>query len=258
MTVTPTTVPTETTTETPVVTNTPAVSTSPDVTEPAEKEPEVTEIPTIIPTETPTATSTPVPATAITPVPTQTASTVPDQSKRKVQLSGSYKVSKKGIYLTWTKVSGAAYYTVWRFSPNAKTAVKLTSLTGTHFVDKSAEIGKTYRYSITMVTTNRSLYASNLKSIKADPKPVLKKITVKKKKRIVKIKWKYSEVKKVLIYANTGNGYQKIGTVSGKKSLCTIKIPAGYSKVSFRIRGYNTVKKKKYYSKYSKPQKIKL
>ena len=57
------------------------------------------------------------------------------------------------------------------------------------------------------------------------------------------------------IYIKTGKHFKKLGTVSASKYPCRLSIPKGY-KVWVKIKAYNVIAKKKYYSKYSKAVKL--
>ena len=88
--------------------------------------------------------------------------------------------------------------------------------------------------------------------------PTIQKFTARKKGSSIKVAWKFNQVKAISVYVDTGNGFKRLGNVSGIKRYCIIAVPDGYSNIKIRIRGYNQIKKKKYYSKYSKTMRIRI
>lgn len=125
--------------------------------------------------------------------------------------------------------------------------------TGTgKYKDKKIRVNKKYYYFVS--GTN---FITTVKSIKTKPNPVLKKFRATKKGGKANLVWKISKTNqaKVSIYIKTGKHFKKLGTVSASKYPCRLSIPKGY-KVWVKIKAYNVIAKKKYYSKYSKAVKL--
>lgn len=126
--------------------------------------------------------------------------------------------------------------------------------TGTgKYKDKKIRVNKRYYYFVS--GTN---FVTNVKSVKTKPNPVLKKFRVTKKGRKANLVWKLSKTNqaKVSIYIKTRKHFKKLGTVSAAKYPCRLSIPKGYKVVWVKIKAYNVIAKKKYYSKYSKAVKL--
>lgn len=75
-----------------------------------------------------------------------------------VQKPGKVKVSiapyNKGAKLSWSKVSGATSYYVYRYNASKKKWIKVKSLSGTSFTDKGLTVNKTYKWRVSAVRTS--------------------------------------------------------------------------------------------------------
>ena len=99
--------------------------------------------------------------------------TIPGQAVTKAELSAVYDSTAKAVKLTWTKVTGATGYEVYRAKGQPKNYTKLNTVTGTSFTNSSVEAGETYYYK---VVAKPSGAESNVKSVsipgkKPEPKP---------------------------------------------------------------------------------------
>lgn len=180
------------------------------------------------------------PASTTKPSPTANSGT----TIKKIALTVSY--DAKQAILKW-QGKGRVY------RANTKKGSYKYIGTGTgKYKDKKIRVNKRYYYFIS--GTN---FVTNVKSVKTKPNPVLKKFRVTKKGRKANLVWKISKTNqaKVSIYIKTGKHFKKLGTVSASKYPCRLSIPKGY-KVWVKIKAYNVIAKKKYYSKYSKAVKL--
>ena len=86
----------------------------------------------------------------------------PEASVSNVASTGKIKIS-------WSKVSGAVKYEVWRATSKTGTYKKITTTSNTSVTNTSAEAGKTYYYKVVAVckTTNGNSAYSGVVSIKA-------------------------------------------------------------------------------------------
>lgn len=180
------------------------------------------------------------PASTIKPSPTTSSGT----TIKKIALTVSY--DAKQAILKW-QGKGRVY------RANTKKGSYKYIGTGTgKYKDKKIRVNKRYYYFVS--GTN---FVTNVKSVKTKPNPVLKKFRVTKKGGKANLVWKLSKTNqaKVSIYIKTGKHFKKLGTVSAAKYPCRLSIPKGY-KVWVKIKAYNVIAKKKYYSKYSKAVKL--
>ena len=164
---------------------------------------------------------------------------------KKIALTVSY--NAKQIILKW-QGKGCVY------RANTKKGSYKYIGTGTgKYKDKKIRVNKRYYYFIS--GTN---FVTNVKSVKTKPNPVLKKFRVTKKGRKANLVWKLSKTNqaKVSIYIKTRKHFKKLGTVFATKYPCRLSIPKGYKVVWVKIKAYNVIAKKKYYSKYSKAVKL--
>ena len=182
---------------------------------------------------------------AITPVSTTKPSPSANSgTTKKIALTVSY--DAKQAILKW---QGKGH--VYRANTKKGSYKYIGTGTG-KYKDKKIRVNKRYYYFVS--GTN---FVTNVKSVKTKPNPVLKKFRVTKKGGKANLVWKLSKTNqaKVSIYIKTGKHFKKLGTVSAAKYPCRLSIPKGY-KVWVKIKAYNVIAKKKYYSKYSKAVKL--
>ncbi|MCM1236970.1 MAG: hypothetical protein NC489_43395 [Ruminococcus flavefaciens] len=243
-------------TETPGITDIP--SETPDITQ----QPDTPGTPDIPANdkETPKPTNPPKPTNnpAGTDSPKETDSPVKTAApgKIKCKAKAAYSISGNKIKVSWNDC--AAFYKVYRSTKKKSGYMLKKTVKGTSYTDAKVSHGKTYYYKIQPVKAGTKVNISGIVSVKVNVKPAAKKYSVKKKGKNIKVAWKYNRADYVEVCVNTGNGWSRLGRVPGKKSYCSIGVPGGYSMVKVRIRAYNIVKKKKYYSKYSKAKTIRI
>lgn len=183
----------------------------------------------------------------------------PAQEKKletKCRAKAVYSITRNKIKVSWNACGTS--YKVYRSTKKKSGYTSKGTVKGTSYTDTKIQPGKTYYYKIQPIKAGTKAGASGTASVTANMKPAAKKYSVKKKRKSIKVTWKYDRADYVEVYVNTGNGWSRLGKVPGKKTRCSIGVPDGYSRVKVRIRAYNTVKKKKYYSRYSKAKTIKI
>lgn len=211
--------------------------------------------------EPPSATNNPNVTLAVTTKPNQdqilkpTATPVNfSQNKTKVKANIKFSITKKNIIITMNK---AASYRIYRSNDGKK--YKLSkNVVGKSYTDKKVQLNKKYYYKVYEMKRNKVAGISKVLSVATKANPTIQKFTARKKGSSIKVAWKFNQVKAISVYVDTGNGFKRLGNVSGIKRYCIIAVPDGYSNIKIRIRGYNQIKKKKYYSKYSKTIRIRI
>lgn len=169
--------------------------------------------------------------------------------------------------VTWTAVSGAAGYELFRATKQNGAYAKVRTLTAAtrSYIDTGLNTGTAYYYKVRAYKTSGSTnYAGSYSNI-ASAKPILAKVkgvkakNVKTKKKAktgsAKVTWKtvngasgytvYRSLKK-------NKGYKAVKAVKGpkKKTWTVSKLKKG-KKYYFKVRAYRTIKGKKVYGAYS-------
>ena len=171
--------------------------------------------------------------------------------------SYSYNAAK----VTWSGVSGAAGYEVFRATSKTGSYTKIRTLTASarSYLDTGRSTGTTYYYKVRAYkTVNKTNYAGTYSAI-VSAKPVPAKPTsVKTAKggsKKIRVSWKkVSGASGYVVYRSTKKttGYKAVKTI---KSAKTVKYTTGKLKKGttyyFKVRAYRTVKGKKVYGSYS-------
>lgn len=164
---------------------------------------------------------------------------------KKVSKPGTVKLGKvsntsKGVQITWSKVSGAESYVVYRKSGSGSyKAIK--TVTGTSYTDTTAKSGTKYTYTVR---------AKNIAGLGSYDKTGLTKLYLKEPtlksvssgKSGVTIKWnKVTGAKGYYVYRKTGSGdWQKIATVKSGSTVSYLNKSAKKGKTySYTVRAYN-------------------
>lgn len=163
--------------------------------------------------------------------------------------------------VTWTGVSGASGYEVFRATKKTGTYTKIRTLTASarSYTDTGRATGTTYYYKVRAYkTVNKTNYAGSYSAI-VSAKPALAKVSsVKTKKngtRKIKVSWKRVTGASGYTVARSlkkTKSYKTVKTIkSGKTvSYTTGKLKKG-KKYYFKVRAYRTVSGKKVYGAYS-------
>ncbi len=127
--------------------------------------------------------------------------------------------TSSGIKVTWSSVSGAANYYVYRKASSESSYTKVQTTTSTSWTDTSATAGTTYTYKVKAVTSSGSASAySSAVSIRRLTKTT---VTDKNVSTGVKVSWtKVTGASGYYVYRKTGSGsYSKIKTISSGSTL---------------------------------------
>lgn len=121
------------------------------------------------------------------------------------------------VKVSWTAVSGATSYDVYRAASAGKNFTKIGSSTKNSYNDKKAKAGKTYYYKVVAVSSaNADSQMSTAAKVTLLKAP---KVTVKASKKQIKVSWKkISSAKGYKVYVSTkkNSGYKLKATVKGK------------------------------------------
>ena len=161
---------------------------------------------------------------------------------------------KNGITVKWGNVTGATGYYVMRKVGNGSW-VKIATVKGTTYTDKTVKSGVNYKYTIKAYYGNSvSVYNTTGLTIKCLADPVLKAPT--STKAGITFKWgKVTGAQGYVVYRQTGNGkLTKIATVKGvSKVSYTDKSAKKGTKYTYKLKAYSG----KTYSAYSNGKTIK-
>ena len=125
-----------------------------------------------------------------------------------------------GVKISWSKVSGAAKYRVFRKTASGSWT-KVADTTGTSYTDKSGKVGTKYFYTIRCITSNGKSFTSNYngtgKAIVYYKLATPGVPTITRVSGGVKISWKaVSGAAKYRVFRKTGTGgWVKIADVTG-------------------------------------------
>ncbi|MCR5666794.1 MAG: polysaccharide deacetylase family protein [Eubacterium sp.] len=152
----------------------------------------------------------------------------------KVTLSAPAKVkttikSSKKVKITWSKVTGANKYVIYRSTKKSGSYIKLKATKKTSYTDKTTTSGKAYYYKIMAKNTSASWAASNYsKAAAAYQKPAATTISGSSKNSKVYLTWnKVSGAKKYFIYRKTAGKKYKLIKKTKKLSYTDKKTDVG-------------------------------
>lgn len=165
------------------------------------------------------------------------------------------------VKVTWSGVTGAKGYEVFRASKKNGTYTKIQTLTASarSYTDTGRATGTTYYYKVRAYkTSGNTRYAGSYSSV-VSAKPALAKVTglkaVKGGSRKIKVTWKkVTGASGYTVYQSKkkSSGYKAVKTVKSVKTLSwtTGKLNKGKT-CYFKVRAYRTVNGKKVYGAYS-------
>ena len=146
-------------------------------------------------------------------------------------------------------------------SPSKKYTLAGTSTTDS-YIAKNLEIGKTYSFKIMPVTEKLGIPVlganSKVKSITIGPyRPSNFKVKKKSNKKVTVSYDASKEADYYEVYRKRGSGgkYKKIRTTKKLSIISKVKKNVWYY---YKVRCYTTINSKKYYSGFTKQQKIRL
>ena len=170
------------------------------------------------------------------------------------------------VKVSWNKLNGVSGYRIYRSAKRSsgyKYLKQLSSKT-TSYTNKKLSSGKTYYYKVRAYSNvlGGRYYGSYSTPLKSGTRPGKPKVTVKKKGRRLKIKYKkISGASGYRIYIRTGKKgrYKRVKQyTSGKKVSYTSKKLKRKKTYYVKVRAYKTISGKKYFGSYSKAKKVKI
>ena len=163
--------------------------------------------------------------------------------------------------ITYNNVKSSYYRVYMAVSPSKKYILAGTSTTDS-YIAKNLEIGKTYSFKIMPVTEKLGIPVlgtnSKVKSITIGPyRPSNFKVKKKSNKKVTVSYDASKEADYYEIYRKRGSGgkYKKIRTTKKLSIISKVKKNVWYY---YKVRCYTTINSKKYYSGFTKQQKIRL
>lgn len=171
-------------------------------------------------------------------------------------------IATTSIKLTWTKVNGAAGYTVYRYDTATKKYVAIKNVTTTTFTDSGRKAGTNYKYAVKAYKkVNNVNYVSatypELSTATKTAAPAISKVTAGSKKATVEWKKVSGATGYELYYSSKKDGsFTKVGSTT-KLTLTKSGLKSG-STYYFKVRAYKTVGETKLYSGYSTVKSVKV
>lgn len=159
------------------------------------------------------------------------------------------------IKISWSKVSSAKKYEVYRKAGSAKSWTKVKTTTSTSYTDTSVKNGTTYKYMVKAIDSkSKTISSSDSATIRCIAAPKLS--SVKSTKSGITFKWnKVSGASGYYVYRKTGSGdYEKIATVKGGTKVSYLDKKAKKGKTyTYTVKAYSS----SYSSAYRSGLKIK-
>lgn len=170
-------------------------------------------------------------------------------------------VGAKSIKITWSKVSGATGYALYRSTSQTGSWTRLATVKGTSYTDSTAIPGTTYYYTVkAYVTANGKNHYSGYVKTGVGTATSFVKPKMKSAQSVgfnsLKLTWSAGNSPDgYVIYRSTNSniGWSKIATVKGTAVSYTDKTAAYNKQYYYVIRSYVTVNGTNYYSGYYKP-----
>ena len=164
----------------------------------------------------------------------------------KVKTVSAKSQSGNAVKLTFSKVSGATAYSVYRATSKSGTYKKIGETATTSYTDKTAKLGTQYYYKIKAYTkVNSKTFSADFSSVvsgKVVPATVKISSATKASNGAVTVKWgKATGATKYAIYrATSKNGtYKKLGTASSASY--TDKTAKASTTYYYKVRAYTVV-----------------
>lgn len=142
-----------------------------------------------------------------------------------------------GVKVSWSKISGAKSYTVYRKTTSAKSWTKLATTTSTSYTDKKAKSGTTYVYTVKATDGKvNSGYNTSGWKIKFLSAPGVSSTSASKGK--VAVKWaKVTGASQYEVYRKAGSGsWTKVATVKSSSTSYTDKKVKKNTTYAYKVR----------------------
>ncbi|MGJ7920823.1 Ig-like domain-containing protein [Neobacillus sp. LXY-4] len=166
-------------------------------------------------------------------------------------VSSTYNSAK----LTWTAVSGASGYEIYRATSSTGTYTKIATTTSTSYLNTGLDTGKTYYYKVRAYSTGTSTNYTSFSSVVSVKPVLLTPISVKA------TSLSYNSIKTSWAAVSGANGYEVFRATSstGTYSLIGTTTSTSFNNGGlttnklyfYKVRAYRTVGSTKVYSNYS-------
>ncbi len=163
------------------------------------------------------------------------------------------KISNKtsGVYLSWSKVTGASSYIVYRKTSTTSWEEIGKTKTALSFTDKTVKSGKYYTYTVVAKSgSSESTYVADGIKTKYLSRPSL--VSVKSAKKGITFTWKeVTGASGYYVYRKTGSGeWEQLAKVSGKSNVSYVDATAKKGKTYYySVRAYSGSHKSAYNTK---------
>lgn len=169
------------------------------------------------------------------------------------------------VKLSWSKVSGAAGYTVYRYSPSKKAYVKAGTTEGTSFTVKSLYAGTKYTFKVVAYgkTSGGKVYNSEsyalLKTATKTKTPTLSKVTTTKGKAVLTHTNVSGETGYTVYYSTKkDSGFKKYANFKADTTTATVSKLTSGKTYYFKVRTYIKTDSGYVYSAWSAVKSIKI
>lgn len=171
--------------------------------------------------------------------------------------------SADSVTLSWSAVSGASGYTIYRSQGSSTTYEEVGSVTGLSYTDGNLATGRIYNYKINAyrMVGNGKVYGTESDSVMVKPLPSATQLTASvKDSTSIQLSWNQVQgASGYRIYRKTGSGkFKNIKTITSAASVSytdqTVKTGTQYT---YRIRAYSTVDGQQVWGAYSPEVSIK-
>lgn len=159
-----------------------------------------------------------------------------------------------GVQISYSKVTGAGCYKVYRAPSGSTSWTLLSTRTDTSFVDKTVEIGKTYQYKV--VASNGSTECGTVtpKTITITPAKPSSIAVSPVSLTSMKVSWGASKnITGYEVWKSTSatSGFALATTLSSASTSVTFKSLVPGTRYYYKVRAYKTVNNQKLYSAYT-------
>ncbi len=169
------------------------------------------------------------------------------------------------VKLTWSKVSGAAGYTVYRYSPSKKAYVKAGTTEGTSLTVKGLLTGTKYTFKVVAYgkTSGGKVYNSEgytlLKTATKTKTPAISKVTTTKGKAVLTHTNVSGETGYTVYYSTKkDSGFKKYANFKADTTTATVTGLTSGKTYYFKVRAYKKTDSGTVYSSYSPVKGIKV
>ncbi len=169
------------------------------------------------------------------------------------------------ITLSWSKVTGADGYRIYKYNTKTKKYVFIDSVKGERkYKVKNLKPGRTYKFKVRAYTKDEGLILGKLSAVyetaTETKAPVLKSVKAKSKAKVT-LKWSnvdYETGYQLYYSTKKAGSYKKLATYKKGVTKATIKKLKSGKKYYFKVRAYKKTASGKVYSNWSSVKSVQL